>query len=272
MMSTHVLTFALFTLASAEPSSLTPYELDPLPHGVFTASAALTAAILQFAVIPSMPGGLACAPRAGGDRCDPKEVNAFDRGAIGVNDRTWRLASDISLAALGVGVVTQLILDNAISPSATPWGDFLTDSLVVAEATAINMIVTFALKLAVRRPKPNHYTDGAPVGSFDHQLSFPSGHTSAAATVATAAATTFWLRHPDSPWRWVVAGAGAAVVGFTAGARVAGGRHYYTDIIGGTLIGTTIGFLVPLWHHHVPVSPAPFVDEHGGGLSVSGSF
>jgi undecaprenyl-diphosphatase len=126
--------------------------------------------------------------------------------------------------------------------------------------------LTQVLKLAVRRPRPTQYDPQRGLGSVEHQLSFPSGHTAATAAIAAASATTFVLRHRSSPWRFVVIGAAVAVTALTGYGRVGGGMHFPTDVLAGALLGGSIGVLVPGWHRR-PVSDASL--RTGGVLRIS---
>ncbi len=256
----------------------TPYELDLFTHGAATLSALASISVYVAFIEPGIPGGLACEPPVGHSRCDPAVLNELDRTVVGNNSLAWRKVSDagmygaVALSAAAAG------LDAWLAESDAPGSDFFTDALVLAEATALAMVITDAIKLTVRRPRPNHYTVGAPVKAFRQQLSFPSGHTSTAAAVTTAYSVTFALRHPESPWRFAVFGGAAAISVVTGLARVAGGRHFYTDVLAGLLIGAGAGILIPWWHVREgtgeggSVVISPQVGAAGVGLGLSGSF
>ena len=67
-------------------------------------------------------------------------------------------------------------------------------------------------------------------------------------TAATAYTVTFWLRHPESPWRWLVLGL-AGVAGLTVGLlKIRAGYHFPTDIAAGAVVGVSVGTLIPLLH------------------------
>ena len=169
------------------------------------------------------------------------------------------------MSNVGIGVVYAFplvlgLFDSFNADTTRPWADWGTDLLVVTEAGLLTTLLTSTLKYAVRRPRPTQYNPDMPnrFGASEHQLSFPSGHTSVAAAVATSYAMTFGLRHPDSPWRWAVYAGGGVAALFTGYARVAAGMHFYTDIIGGLALGAAVGTLVP-WMHRKEVSLLPTV-------------
>jgi membrane-associated phospholipid phosphatase len=102
----------------------------------------------------------------------------------------------------------------------------------------------------------------------DH-LSFWSGHTTTAFSAAAAAGYVAQIRGYDS-WPWVYA------VGFTAAGavsyfRVAGDKHWMTDVLVGAAVGTGVGFLVP-WLHRASPQLGLRVAPHPSGLAIAGRF
>src|SRR5207249_5722685 len=80
----------------------------------------------------------------------------------------------------------------------------------------------------------------------------PSGH----ASVAFAAATTYWVlarreRLPHRTRNTIFLYAGAAGV---AALRVAAGKHFPTDVLAGAALGSAVGWLVPTIHPTQPLS------------------
>lgn len=104
----------------------------------------------------------------------------------------------------------------------------------------------------MRRSAPLVYDPNVPLevkeDSPDAVRSFYSGHTTTAFTAATAFTVTFWLRHKDSPLRWVVAAISAIAATSVGLLKIEAGYHYPTDVIAGALTGIGVGALVPLLH------------------------
>ena len=112
--------------------------------------------------------------------------------------------------------------------------------LALAEVGTVGL--TFALKNAVRRPRPYAALDGVAARDRRHTgrvldpFSFPSGHTS----VAFAVATSLSLSYPE----WYVVGPAALWAGGMGLARVWHGVHYPTDVLAGAAVGTGAAVLV----------------------------
>jgi len=66
---------------------------------------------------------------------------------------------------------------------------------------------------------------------------------------AAALSYTFWRRHPDDALgRGLVLGLSLAAASATGYLRVRAGKHYWSDVVVGALVGGAVGLLVPLLH------------------------
>ncbi len=243
------LTLAL-ALTASEPQGSSPYEVDYVFDTTLTLGsfAALTA--MHQLAGPSLPSNYICSQATPDVPCDRGDLNKLDRGTVGDHDKTWDKIGSLSLYAVIGGTAVGVMIDNGLSPRDGKLRGILADTLVIAEATSLATFTTHILRYAVRRPRPTQYVGGADIAMSDQErhLSFPSGHVTSTSALATGFATTFWLRHPDSPWRWAVAGGSVVVSTISGYGRVAGGRHFPSDQIAGQIIGTAFGLLVPLAH------------------------
>src|SRR3954462_11320144 len=141
------------------------------------------------------------------------EDAAVALGKAGNNGLVWFL--------LGLALA---IIDNG------RWESWLICALLGPLAIALN----YAIKLAVKRPRP--VLEGLPpLGGAPSSLSFPSAHATSSFAVATA------MTRADS----LGAIAFVLAVALSLG-RPYLGMHYPSDVFAGALLGVVIGLLVPL--------------------------
>lgn len=118
------------------------------------------------------------------------------------------------------------------------------------------MLLTFGLTSGIKnladRPRPYTLAPGYPDDAYsagaDDFRSFPSGHTSmtAASWMATVVTADLDGAFQTPAQRWSAYGLALAVPMFTATARVNAGKHYWSDVGTGWVIGTSIGLFTPL--------------------------
>ena len=132
--------------------------------------------------------------------------------------------------------------------------NFGADALILAESLTISSLVNQFVKFGVGRARPftirnnpNMYKDRA-----DDNLSFYSGHTNLAFVLVVSAGTIAHLRNYDAePYIW---GFGIPIAFLVAYARIAAQKHYFSDVLIGAIVGSTIGFLVPWLHRNTSES------------------
>ncbi len=121
-------------------------------------------------------------------------------------------------------------------------------ALGYAEALAVNELLTGTVKRLVGRPRPYTYDPDPRIRAYaeregsDAYFSFWSGHASTSFTAAVAGAYLFALRSGDERARAALWGLELAVATATAGLRVRAGKHFYSDVIVGALVGSALGF------------------------------
>src|SRR3989442_11388186 len=161
-----------------------------------------------------------CAP------CDPASVPGIDRSALHNASASAATASSVVLGGV-VGAAAFVSLHGLDRAQRRGNAVVLLNSLAWTQAT------TAWLKVLVHRSRPVLYTADAVAAASqrDNRESFPSGH----ASLAFAAATSYLVvaqreQLPHRARNAALMYAGAASV---AALRVAGGKHFPTDVIGG---------------------------------------
>jgi membrane-associated phospholipid phosphatase len=152
--------------------------------------------------------------------------------------------------------------------------DFPVDLVLMLESTFSALAVNQTVKFAVGRARP--YTVGEdPVllaqakDPHDHELSFFSGHSTFSFGLAVSAGTIATLRQYKLAWlTWDV---GLPLAATTAVLRLAADKHWASDVLVGTAMGSLAGALMPLFLHG-PEAPRVTLAPMPNGLAVSGRF
>lgn len=172
------------------------------------------------------------------------DINRFDRTATYKNSSTAGSISDAGLA-LNAVLPGVLLLGDAGRKNAMTIGTMYFETMLYTTA------LTQLTKVIFLRNRPFTYNPDASLGdkgSTDARMSFFSGHTAAAFASAVFLTTVFSKYYPDSPWRPYVVGLSFASATATGICRYEAGKHFPTDILFGALVGSAIGYAVPLLH------------------------
>ena len=142
-------------------------------------------------------------------------------------------------------------------------------ALVYGETLAANLALNGLTKALVARPRPYTYnTDPAAQAQVeanprDAHLSFFSGHASTTFAAAVAGAYLYSQSTDDVGARTAVWASSLALAGATSNLRVRAGKHFYSDVLAGAVVGTGVGWLVPALHFGgrdpLPLAPAEWV-------------
>jgi membrane-associated phospholipid phosphatase len=179
--------------------------------------------------------------------CEPGPLDAAAREEVvwRAPARALRISDVLAFGLLPAGIAAHQLA------AAGRGGDVeagLVDLLVVAEATALTADLTQLAKFASgrRRPGALHGAAGR-AATPDDDLSFFSGHTSVAFSLAASAGTVSTLRgYRSAPWVWAAGLGAAAAVGWL---RMAGDAHWLTDVLAGAAVGTAMGIAIPRLLH-----------------------
>ncbi len=214
-----------------------------------------------------------CAPD-----CSSVHLNPLDGLTKGYYNASWSTASDLLLYGLGAGGAVVLVSDEGLLNA-------LNDAVVVTEATMSATAVASIMTLAAGRPRPFLYAavgdpNGAPLSvrnGADGGLSFLSSHTAMAFAITTSLYVAEHRLHPHSRAPKVLLGVGLGVASLIGVARVMSGYHFITDVLGGVVVGSSLGVLVSSVHGS-PVHLIPVVNHDGAGattgagLGIQGTF
>jgi len=177
---------------------------------------------------------------------DIHDVNWFDRWAMQPYDENMDTTSDV-LDGISLLLPGLLML--------SPETDFFAVGVMYTEALALSFGLKELGKTLLQRTRPYMYFDHFPqdkVDDGDANRSFPSGHTTMAFTSAAFTSYVFNSYFPDSRWKTTVTLGSFAIATATAVLRVTSGNHFPTDVLGGAIIGTLSGYLVPYLHRSRP--------------------
>lgn len=121
-------------------------------------------------------------------------------------------------------------------------------SLIVLEGALLNSALVNLSKTLVRRSRPYTYNPDVPIDTKQQKssrYSFFSGHAATSAYFAFTGAKLYHDLYPNSnarPYVWAIAAAIPTLVSY---GRMKGGRHFFTDVLTGFLVGSSIALLVP---------------------------
>lgn len=183
------------------------------------------------------------------DNLDKNNINGLDRWAADVYHDNAAKNSDIFFyAAIPLPLV--LLIDREIRKDAAKVGFLYLEAMSVT-----GLFYTGSAYLWDRyRPLTYYRTDNPSEELLNDQRSgnarnsFLAGHPALVATSSFFVASVYADYHPESKFKYVLYGAAAVVTGGTAYLRHRGGKHFPTDLLVGTTIGTLSGILVPRLH------------------------
>ena len=260
------------TVAAQPHSPLTPRDS---PFAVdLTIDLPVFAGALSASVIPSLIDAELATPHC--DPCDPSNVNGLDRGVIGNDNRSADDVSDIFQF-----VIPTLAAVGSLLHIKHGWRAVLEDLLIIGESVALAGATRQLTALAIRRPRPFMYVPGLRPesrGKANAAGAFFSGH----AAVVFAASLSFTYLHtarnPHMKHKWLWWLGSIAVAAPVPFMRVASGKHFWTDVMAGTAVGTVFGLLVPAIHLATKRSSSETsmftmsVAPVGNGLGMRGTF
>lgn len=170
-----------------------------------------------------------------------------------------------SLIAVAIAVPAAAALGQGVSPR------FLNAGVVYTETLSANLLLNALSKVVFKRPRPYtyRYVDDSQADE-DWYVSFYSGHSSTAFSSAVAGSYLFAESAPNQASRVAMWGAELTLASATAMLRVRAGKHYYSDVIVGMVMGVGLGIGVPV-AHGARYRPKPLELVAAGGGVVLGT-
>ncbi len=197
------------------------------------------------------------------------EVNAFDRLVFELPDKNRLLLSDLMVGSLATLPASLLFFKDARD-------DFLPLALIFYQTVTFTYGLTTMVKGLSGRYRPYTYKNELSMAektTLDAGESFFSGHTSSAAAMAFASASTL-TAYVDSPvWDKIIWGAAITIPAYTGYLRMVSRKHFPTDVIAGYAVGASVGWLIPHLHRVKHNGDSPLtLDVRGNFLYLGYSF
>ncbi len=228
----------IFTCISAQPVNQA-YRNDT---GLHSAMLGLGGGLTTLSI--ALDKGVAPFDEATLQTLDPSQVPGIDR--YSTRQFSWKAASFSDGVVLGSFAAPFLLLID--KPGRDNFGQA---SLIAFQGLLINSSLVSLTKVLVQRPRPYLYNPAAPREfkfSKNSRYSFFSGHTSTTSYFAFATASMFDDIYPDSNLKPYVWGTAILLPALTAYGRMRAGRHFFTDVLVGYIVGAVVGIVVPALH------------------------
>ena len=202
--------------------------------------------------------------------CDPPGFDRSVRDAL-----VWDDPKDAARTADLTGyLATPVVLLGLMSASSWSiknprrWFD---DAMPVLQAGFAVGLFDQLFKFTFRRARPLARF-GAPgrEPELDDNTSFFSGHTSLTFALAVSAGVVAHQRdYALEPLIWA---SGLTLATATGYLRIAGDKHYLSDVVVGAAMGAAFGLIVPRWFHCDALGPDLAVTPTPNGVAIVGSF
>ena len=185
---------------------------------------------------------------------DSSKINYIDGLTVNNYSPNSATVSDILIYTLFVSPFAVNLIDN---------NNYGAESLIILETVSIAAALNNIVKYAVSRPRPYIYSGKASkeeINNRDSHLSFFSGHSTLAFATAVSLSTIMSDRFEKTWQKSLIWGVPLLTATTIAYLRVRAGKHFISDVLVGSLVGASIGWLVPYLHK-----------KTGGQLIASGN-
>lgn len=210
------------------------------------------------------------------NRTDYKKsnINALDRALMNGDCETCSSASDLLVISLPVAGMSYLGFLNYSNENTK---NIFEDATLFAQVLTITGALGQTVRYSFKRPRPYVYNNKAddPRRYREDRLSFFSGHTASAFASATVFSEILERRFPNKDLLPLKIGFYSAA-GLVAAGRVLSGEHFFSDVMTGAVIGSTIGYCVPSLHlktkNKIEYSFVPLLNRKFSSVNVLVNF
>lgn len=185
-----------------------------------------------------------------------------DHEWLRLDDRVRDNYSSAASLSSDIGLSLSIVVPAAFAIGASTDDGARDRSLVLGESLAITLAATSLTKVLVGRPRPYAYGQDprairkAASAGRDAYRSFFSGHAAMAFASASTSGLLYAGRDTDTRNRALVFGTGAFLAASTANLRIRAGKHFYSDVVFGAVVGTAIGTVIPALHTGTLYAPS----------------
>ncbi len=126
--------------------------------------------------------------------------------------------------------------------------------LLYGQSVAVNALIAGVTKRLVQRPRPYMYSKDPAAQRYareqgdDGYMSFYSGHAALSFGAAVTGAYLLGASGASKSTMYLAWGGGLMLASSTANLRVRAGKHFYSDVIIGGMVGVAVGYVVPALH------------------------
>ena len=183
--------------------------------------------------------------------CSPSSLPWVDQWNIGVQipaADTRSFDTQYLSAAWAIAAPTAIWLSRAALRLASPGlaaVEWSADFVILLQTTLLNGVLTETTRLLAQRPRPFVIPDPTGLGRDpSNYTSFYSGHTSFSAAIGTAGLIRLLVRAAPAWGIAVFTGLASMLVFLTGLFRVLAGRHFTTDVLTASVMGTAAALLL----------------------------
>jgi len=233
------LLFAASLLISSEVLAQSPYQLSGTREGILfgTSIGSLTFSQSKYKKMPPLTlAEISVLKR--------EDILAIDRGSTYNRSEFARKFSD-QILMTSIAPPLLMLVDRRSRL------DFDRIGLFTIQTLLVNAAITDLAKVLVKRKRPYVYNEFTEINrklSKKARVSFFSGHTSTVSSMYFLTAKLYSDYYPDSKWKGAIWSSAILIPATTGLLRIKAGKHYFTDVLTGFLVGATVGILIPELH------------------------